>query len=435
MFAGALGGLTAWAIAEPFAPRSMPLNEDAWRRFEAFWGMGAGLLIGLAIGLVAGLFQGSRGHAARGAIIGALVGLICGPLGINIGSALFGMLGGGKTFAGSAIFEVVARVVGWAAFGAFIGLGEGFVGRSVKRGVQGMVGGLLGGAVGGLGFQAAALVFAPVVMASTGTQEVGQIPRAVGLVCVGAGIGLMIGIVEALGRKAWVRIILGRNEGRDIPIDMAQTAIGRSELAGVPLFGDANIAPLHATIVKQGGQYWLHDAGTPIGTGLNGQRLTGPTPLGSGDMIQIASMSLQFVLRDGGQRRIPMQSAVPIAELSGAGSNLAMPAMPQPRQPVGASPMRFRLRVASGPLSGQSIPLGSPVEIGREVGNPPLSFDAAVSRRHAAFALAPDGVQVTDLGSTNGTLVNGQKIQSILARMGDQIQIGATIFLVEPETT
>ncbi len=46
------------------------------------------------------------------------------------------------------------------------------------------------------------------------------------------------------------------------------------------------------------------------------------------------------------------------------------------------------------------------------------------SRRHAEVAGGPDGFTITDLGSTNGTYVNGQRVQKHALQPGDQIEIG-----------
>lgn len=54
--------------------------------------------------------------------------------------------------------------------------------------------------------------------------------------------------------------------------------------------------------------------------------------------------------------------------------------------------------------------------------------DSQVSRKHAEFILLEGKVTVTDLGSTNGTVVNGKKIESALLKEGDEISIGSSIF-------
>ena len=52
--------------------------------------------------------------------------------------------------------------------------------------------------------------------------------------------------------------------------------------------------------------------------------------------------------------------------------------------------------------------------------------DANVSRRHAAFIRLDDGWAISDLGSTNGTIVNGRPVERVRLRDGDVIEIGVT---------
>ncbi len=55
--------------------------------------------------------------------------------------------------------------------------------------------------------------------------------------------------------------------------------------------------------------------------------------------------------------------------------------------------------------------------------------DTGVSRRHAQVQVQDGGVWVSDLGSTNGTLVNGRRVDSARLRDGDALEIGATTLL------
>ena len=77
---------------------------------------------------------------------------------------------------------------------------------------------------------------------------------------------------------------------------------------------------------------------------------------------------------------------------------------------------------------------GAPIRIGRAPECELVLRDSRVSRRHARLA-ARDGVLVlTDLGSTNGTRVNGHRISEVVLGAGDKILIGETILTVEPAT-
>ena len=56
--------------------------------------------------------------------------------------------------------------------------------------------------------------------------------------------------------------------------------------------------------------------------------------------------------------------------------------------------------------------------------------DAELSRRHAEFFLKGDVLEVKDLASANGVLVNRQKVSTAVLQPGDQIQLGNTTLLV-----
>ncbi len=87
------------------------------------------------------------------------------------------------------------------------------------------------------------------------------------------------------------------------------------------------------------------------------------------------------------------------------------------------------LRITGGPAAGTTIALGDEVLFGRTVEGPgAVPADTDLSRRHARFSPTPDGrIVVEDLGSTNGTYVNGTRIQGPqLVRPGDQVRMGGT---------
>ena len=74
---------------------------------------------------------------------------------------------------------------------------------------------------------------------------------------------------------------------------------------------------------------------------------------------------------------------------------------------------------------------GKPMGIGRAPECELVLKDSRVSRRHARLA-ARDGVLVlTDLGSTNGTRVNGHRVTEVVLGAGDRVQVGETSLVVE----
>ena len=129
------------------------------------------------------------------------------------------------------------------------------------------------------------------------------------------------------------------------------------------------------------------------------------------------------------------------------------PADPAPHQPEPASypegirgdgtqTMVFRkpappaaraiLRVCAADGSESTIEVdGTPLDIGRSTDNRLVLADARVSRRHGRLQARRGALVYTDLGSTNGSRVNGIRVDEIALGMGDRVQVGDTVLVVE----
>lgn len=507
MLVGAIAGLAIWMLFEPSAP---PLASDAWQIWEAWLFIMLGATVGACVGALNGWIQGSKVHLLRGAGFGLVFGAFGGALGHALGGALYSAVFRADVFISpdySVPARMVARMLALAPAGALLGVAIGGSSLNKARMVQGLIGGVLGGAIAGILFDPLGMIVGPLFATMKAThggqlQETGALSRALTCVLLGGLICLFIGIVDLIARSAWVRLVLGRNEGKEWPIDSPQTFIGRKEGANIPLFGDQNIAPMHACITKQGGSYTISDGGSPIGTYVNGQRIS-TAPLFHGAQIQIGSFTLQFLMKKGsapvrgpenfnqayaiqnqgaqvgaapyvaaqgypqpgypqqgyptqampaagpGYGQAPTQAMPAPGSLYGAAPTQAMPApsggfpaqqptiaypspASQPTMAYGAAAGGFTLSAIDGPLVGQRFPVRAPIELGRESASVPMSFDTGASRRHAGITPGPMGLVVTDLNSTNGTFVNGQRVQSANAGPGDLIKVGATTFRVEP---
>jgi hypothetical protein len=83
--------------------------------------------------------------------------------------------------------------------------------------------------------------------------------------------------------------------------------------------------------------------------------------------------------------------------------------------------------------SGDTIPISDTLVVGRDPGlGLSLVGESSVSRRHAEIAKGATGVVLKDLGSTNGTYVNGSKLQGeTVLRAGDEVRFGAVSFRFE----
>jgi pSer/pThr/pTyr-binding forkhead associated (FHA) protein/tRNA A-37 threonylcarbamoyl transferase component Bud32 len=95
---------------------------------------------------------------------------------------------------------------------------------------------------------------------------------------------------------------------------------------------------------------------------------------------------------------------------------------------------KLRLKVTAGNATGTEIEVDDELLIGRMAeGEGRLGEDIEISRRHARIARGEDGAYaVEDLGSTNGTIVNGHRIDKPeLLYPGDTIEVGATKLVVQ----
>lgn len=76
---------------------------------------------------------------------------------------------------------------------------------------------------------------------------------------------------------------------------------------------------------------------------------------------------------------------------------------------------------------GSSLPVRDGLTIGRQPGCDIVLDDHKASRRHAVLHVAGSVVEVEDLGSSNGTLLNGKPVTRRMLRDGDEVHIGATV--------
>lgn len=83
--------------------------------------------------------------------------------------------------------------------------------------------------------------------------------------------------------------------------------------------------------------------------------------------------------------------------------------------------------------AGAMFPLAGIMSIGRDVQNSIIFPDPSVSAEHATVEWSPDGWRIRDLGSTNGTTINGKRVDGRPARMrgGEQVAFGAVVLRFE----
>lgn len=93
---------------------------------------------------------------------------------------------------------------------------------------------------------------------------------------------------------------------------------------------------------------------------------------------------------------------------------------------------QFQFVMRSGPTPGVTFPLdGDQLTIGRDSSNGVAINDAEVSRKHARLLFQGGKYVIDDLGSTNGTFVNGQRLAGpVVLKSGDVVSLGEQIVLM-----
>ena len=127
------------------------------------------------------------------------------------------------------------------------------------------------------------------------------------------------------------------------------------------------------------------------------------------------------------------------ALLSGAPASADTPAAPATSDsPAVTAPLEpatdcLRLRVTAGNAQGSEIQVEDELLIGRQASEEgTLGQDAEISREHARITRSGGNFAIEDLGSTNGTFVNGRQIsRAEILSPGDRIQVGATTLVVQ----
>jgi pSer/pThr/pTyr-binding forkhead associated (FHA) protein len=93
---------------------------------------------------------------------------------------------------------------------------------------------------------------------------------------------------------------------------------------------------------------------------------------------------------------------------------------------------QFQFVMRSGPTPGVTFPLeGDQLIIGRDASNSVAINDAEISRKHSRLSFQGGKYVLEDLGSTNGTFVNGQRLAGpVVLKPGDVVSLGEQIVLM-----
>jgi len=103
--------------------------------------------------------------------------------------------------------------------------------------------------------------------------------------------------------------------------------------------------------------------------------------------------------------------------------------MPSPTDANPKGKKQFALKFISGKYQGEEFPIASDREIfiGRATDLDVVLVEDMVSRKHAKISFTNELLTIEDLGSTNGTFVNGEKVRRARLKEGDRVLIGTSI--------
>jgi ABC-type multidrug transport system ATPase subunit/pSer/pThr/pTyr-binding forkhead associated (FHA) protein len=200
-----------------------------------------------------------------------------------------------------------------------------------------------------------------------------------------ATIFMSTGEEEAAPRRR-LQLVLDQYAVRDIPITGSRLEFGSTEGPHKLLIDHASIAPMHAELINTKTNATLRDLGTAHGTLVNGEKIR-ERVLQEGDLLQFGNCETHvFLYRES----------------------------------------RIRVNVL------RDVELNAPVvSIGRSSDNAINLEHPTVSARHAEVRKVDDGFELVDLGSTNGTFVNGRRIARQRLQPRDRISLGAVQFVFD----
>jgi len=197
------------------------------------------------------------------------------------------------------------------------------------------------------------------------------------------------------------------------------------------LLKDESVAFCHFRICKNESEYSIYDQGSSKGTLVNGERVE-KTILNPGDLIQAGNVQLQFDLVD---ESTPGQlaSSAPVME-EGDDSR-------SEREPAGGGREKRGKRkgkgkalipalvVIDGKDKGKTFLLNEKerYKIGRATSSDLKLTDEKISRQHCLVEAVRDHYIIIDLNSSNGTVVNGERIKKTVLKNGDYIRLGFTM--------
>lgn len=219
---------------------------------------------------------------------------------------------------------------------------------------------------------------------------------------------------DAFGAPTVLLPILVDSNGREHPIRPGENLIGRE--ADIML-NDTQVSRRHARLVSTEGAFSIEDLGSTNGTKVNGTSLSvgQVQPIQPGDVVSFGSFECKLQLPGGGLGPTQAFSSNKTAAISAAPS--------------------IETSVAKLVGAEQTWPLQPGANtFGRRAENDVVITDAYVSGKHGVIEITDDGAFLTDIGSTNGTMLNDAKLAPNMRtamRPDDVIRLGSMELRIE----
>jgi len=209
--------------------------------------------------------------------------------------------------------------------------------------------------------------------------------------------------------------------GRIREVDAPEVVLGRDPAVAQVVFApdDRAVSRRHASIRLEGDVHLLRDLESRTGTYLDGEPVA-EAELRDGDEFELGrgGPRLRFELSAGGTVMVPIPNLKVVRPEPG-------PEREPPPRPLPGT--KLRLTFLSGTRQGSFVEQAAAViRIGRAPGSSVWTpEDRVVSDQHAKIVRLEDAFVLMDLDSTNGTFLNGHRIERASLRDGDVIGLGA----------
>jgi len=225
-----------------------------------------------------------------------------------------------------------------------------------------------------------------------------------------------------------VAMLVSRDGLREFALHEGENTVGRQD-ADV-LLTHNTVSRRHALITVEDGKAYVEDLGSTNGTYVSGKKLE------PGEKVEVAD-GTEVVF--GSQTLLFKLAAPPVLELDeiAGDSRCAQAAAESPEVSLEMPESKEEEAVAKLVSKDGSLSFllkQKVYSIGRREGNDIVIPDPYCSGRHAELRASEDSFQITDLGSTNGTLVNGVRIEPnspTEIRIGDEVTVGNTVLRLE----